>query len=79
MFYETCCVYLEIFKWKKSHAGLPTILSKHKISLILLAWRFAHPLYLGYDPSTRSIAAYSPRWSNARLAISSCAAPMKSM
>lgn len=33
----------------------------------------------GYDPSTRSMSAYSARCSRARAAPGSCAAPMKSM
>jgi hypothetical protein len=53
----------------------------HPSSFQLHPFDFAQdkPLYLGYDPNTRSIKAYSLRWSSALRAVSSSVAPMKSM
>lgn len=41
--------------------------------------RAPYPPNREYDPSTRSMVAYSPRWSRARRAVSSPWAPRKSM
>jgi hypothetical protein len=67
--YSSSSAYLVIGRYSMTERGMC-----QEVSFVGL-----YLLKREYDPNTRSIKAYSPKWSSALRTVSSCAAPRKSI